>query len=120
MWYNRLNENLLKERYVKNLMCPCIFIKESKTGLRIIAVYVDDLNLIGTPEEYTKTSNYLKKEFKMEDLGKNKILSRHIDKASFKWHVSPLVDIYRECIKALLYWQIASTQFSHSYFFHLK
>ena len=49
MWYNRLNENLLKERYVKNLMCPCIFIKESKTGLRIIAVYVDDLNLIGTP-----------------------------------------------------------------------
>ena len=61
MWYNRLSEYLLKEGYVNNSICPCIFIKKSKFGLTIIAVYVDDLNLIGTPEELTKAANYLKK-----------------------------------------------------------
>ena len=50
----------------------CFFIKKSKFGLTIIAVYVDDLNLIGTPEELTKAANYLKKEFEMKDLGKTR------------------------------------------------
>ena len=50
IWYNRLSEYLLKGGYVNNPICPCIFIKKSKTGFAIIAVYVDDLNLVGTPE----------------------------------------------------------------------
>ena len=54
MWYNRLSEYLLKEWYVNNPICPCVFIKKSETGFAIIAVYVDDLNLVGTPEELTK------------------------------------------------------------------
>ena len=29
MWYNRLNLYLLKERYVNNSICPCIFIKKT-------------------------------------------------------------------------------------------
>ena len=72
MWYNRLSEYLLKEGYVNNPICPCIFIKKSETGFAIIVVYVDDLNLVGTPEEITRTTNYLKKEFEMKDLGKTK------------------------------------------------
>ena len=72
MWYNHLSEYLLKEGYVNNSICPCVFIKKSKFGLTIIAVCVDDLNLIGTPEELTKTTNYLKKEFEMKDLGKTR------------------------------------------------
>ena len=39
-------------------------------SLTIIAVYVDDLNLIGTPEGLLEIANYLKKEFEMKDLGK--------------------------------------------------
>ena len=70
MWYNRLSQYLLKEEYVNNLICPCVFIKKTKNGLTIITVYVDDLNLIGTPEELIKTTNYLKKEFEMKDLEK--------------------------------------------------
>jgi hypothetical protein len=35
-------------------------------------VYVDDLNLLRTPEELTKTVDYLKNEFEMKDLGKTK------------------------------------------------
>ena len=72
MRYNRLSEYLLKEGYVNNPICPCIFIKKSETGFAIIAVYVDDLNLVGTPQELTRTTNYLKKEFEMKDLGKTK------------------------------------------------
>ena len=48
------------------------FIKKTENGLAIITVYVDDLNLIGTPEELIKASNYLKKEFYMKDLGKTR------------------------------------------------
>ena len=33
-------------------------------------ICVDDINLIGTPEELEETANYLKKEFEMKDLGK--------------------------------------------------
>ena len=72
MWYNRLSEYLLKEGYVNNPICPCVFIKKSENGFAIIDVYVDDLNLVGTPEELTKTAEYLKKEFEMKDLGKTK------------------------------------------------
>ena len=80
MWYNRLSQYLLKEGYVNNSICPCVFIKKTESGLAIIAVYVDDLNLIGTPEELIKTTNYLKKEFEMKNLGKTRYcLGLHIE-----------------------------------------
>ena len=72
MWYNHLSEYLLKEGYVNNSICPCVFIKKSKFDLTIIVVYVDYLNLIGTPEDIIKAANYLKKEFEMKDLGKTR------------------------------------------------
>ena len=72
MWYNCLSEYLLKEGFENNPICPCVFIKKSESGFAIIAVYVDDLNLVWTLEELTKTANYLKNEFEMKDLGKTK------------------------------------------------
>ena len=43
-------------------------------------MYVDDLNLVRTPEELTRTTNYLKQEFEMKDLGKTKFcLGLHIE-----------------------------------------
>ena len=69
MWYNRLSEYLLKEGYANKPICPCIFIWKSKTRF---AKYVDDLNLVGTPEELTRTTKYLKIEFEIKDLGKTK------------------------------------------------
>ena len=50
-----------------------MFIKKSEIEFAIIAVYVDDMNLIGTPEELSKTAEYLKKEFEVKDLGKTKL-----------------------------------------------
>ena len=60
MWYNRLSNYLLKEGRVNNPICPYVFIKKSEIGFAIVAIYVDDLNLIGTPEELSKTTSYLK------------------------------------------------------------
>ena len=62
----------MKEGYANNPICLCIFIKKSETRFVIITVYVDDINLIGTFEELTRTEKYLKKEFEMKDLGKTK------------------------------------------------
>ena len=62
IWYNRLNKYLLKEEYVNNPIYPFIFIKKSETRFAIIVVYIDDLNLDGTPEELAKTTKYLKKK----------------------------------------------------------
>jgi hypothetical protein len=71
MWYNHLNEYLLEKWFQNNKICPCIFIKKTTTGFVIVAVYVDDLNLVGTPGKLTKITTYLKDEFEMKDLGKN-------------------------------------------------
>ena len=51
MWYNRLSEYLIGLRYVNNDLCPYLFIKKTNSGFAIIVVYVDDMNLIETPEE---------------------------------------------------------------------
>jgi len=51
---------LLKEGYVNNLICPCVFIKKITSGFIIIAVYVDDLNIIGTHKEVLEATIYLK------------------------------------------------------------
>jgi len=34
----------------------------------IIIVYVDDINIVGTPNKLTKAIDYLKKEFEIKDL----------------------------------------------------
>ena len=72
MWYNRLSEYLIKQGYINNVIRPCIFIKKTTLGFVILAVYVDDNNLIGTSEEVQKTIEYLKEEFEMKDLRKTK------------------------------------------------
>ena len=51
MWYNRLSEIPSKERIPDNDDCPCVFIQKSQTGFCIISVYVDDLNIIGSPKD---------------------------------------------------------------------
>ena len=97
---------------MNNSICPCVFINKSKFGLTIIAVYVDDLNLIGTPEELTKAANYLKKEFDMKDLGKKRhCLGLQVEYYSNGILVHQSIYIYKEIIKMILYGQITSTQF---------
>ena len=72
MWYNRMSEYLIKDEYINNPICPCVFIKKSELGFDILAIYVDDINLFGTPEELTKATTNLKDGFEMKDLIKAK------------------------------------------------
>ena len=41
MWYNCLNDYLLKEGFENNPICPCIFIKRSEFEFAVIVIYVD-------------------------------------------------------------------------------
>ena len=63
---------MLNECYKNDHVRPYIFIKKTNIEFAIVAVYVDDLNLIGTSEEFNKTADYLRNEFEMKDLGKTK------------------------------------------------
>ena len=85
---------------MNNSICRCVFIKKVATGFEIIAVYVDDLNLIETLEELIKTINYLKKEFEMKDLGKTKYC---LSLALFRWCINPSISIYKKSHEALSY-----------------
>jgi Reverse transcriptase (RNA-dependent DNA polymerase) len=73
MWYNRIHEYLLKEGYKSNVISQRVFIKRSISSFTIIAVYVDDLNIIGSPEEIEKTAKLLNNKFEMKDLGVTKL-----------------------------------------------
>ena len=72
MWYNRLSEYLTSQGYVNNELCPCVFIKKSHSGFEIVVVYVNDMNLIGIPEELARTVAHLKSEFEMKYLSKTR------------------------------------------------
>jgi hypothetical protein len=72
MWYNRLNEFLLKKGYSNSNDCPWVFIKKSQTGFCIISMYVDDLNIIGNPKDIEEARKHLKTKFEIKDLGKTK------------------------------------------------
>lgn len=102
MWYKRLSEYLLKEGYVNNVICPCVFIKRTELGFTIIVVYVDDLNIIGTPIELDETISYLKKEFEMKDLGKTKLCLgfqvEHLSKGIFVHQTSYIEKILKRFI----------------------
>ena len=49
----------MKKGYKNDPICPCVFIKKSEIEFAIIAVYVDDMHLIETLEELSKTAKYL-------------------------------------------------------------
>ncbi|KAM2844848.1 hypothetical protein COP1_027362 [Malus domestica] len=72
MWYNHLRKYLTSQGYKNNEICPRVFIKKSYSRFAIVAIYVDDMNLIGTPEELARTAAHLKSEFEMKDPGKTR------------------------------------------------
>jgi len=52
-----------------------VFIKKTHSRFAIVAVYIDDMNLIGTLEELEKTASHLKLEFEMKVLEKLDVVS---------------------------------------------
>jgi hypothetical protein len=103
MWYNRLSEYLTNKGYKNNSICPCIFIRRSGSDFVIIAVYVDDLNLIGTPQGLSEAMDCLKKKFEMKDLGQTKFcLGLQINHCK-DGIIFASNNLYRENIKIILH-----------------
>ena len=48
-WYHHLCNFLISQSFMHNNTLPCIFTYTSEVGFVILAVYVDDLNILGTP-----------------------------------------------------------------------
>ena len=53
----------------RDITIVMVFIKRSKKDFVIIAIYVDDLNIVGTIKAFTDAAERLKIEFEMKDLG---------------------------------------------------
>ena len=68
MWYNHLNDYLIKEVYQNDNICSYVFINSSINRFIMIAIYVNDLNFVRTPHEIAIVASYVKKEFEMMDL----------------------------------------------------
>lgn len=56
MWYNSLSEYLLKND-IKIILCVDVYSIENPMIYSLV-VYVDEMNLIGTPEDFLKTDEY--------------------------------------------------------------
>jgi len=70
MWYSHLHSFLLHHNFQHDQSFPCIFILKESSGFAIVAIYVDDINLVGTPTTCKKVVSLLTNRFEMKLLGK--------------------------------------------------
>lgn len=69
-WYKRFKAEMLALNFTTNDIAPCLFLKQAGQEFVIVAIYVDDINIFGTPTITQETINTLKRTFEMRDLGK--------------------------------------------------
>ena len=69
-WYHHLKGYLITQGFTNHPTLPCVFVLKSKAEFVILAVYVDDLNSIGTPNLSNKVEHLLTKQFEMKILGR--------------------------------------------------
>ena len=69
-WYHHLCNYLVSKGFTHNPMLPCICTLSNKLGFVIVAVYVDNLNIIGLPELCKYTQELRTQQFNMKVLGK--------------------------------------------------
>ena len=66
--------------YANNTIYPYVFITRSNSRFAIVAMYIDDLNIIETSGELNETIAYLMKEVEMKYLGEIKFcFNMHIE-----------------------------------------
>jgi hypothetical protein len=68
-WYHHLCHFLISQGFIHNNTIPCIFTYTTPASFVILAVYVDDLNILGTPELCQYAQNLLTNNFDMKYLG---------------------------------------------------
>jgi hypothetical protein len=69
MWYNT-STFLGQQGFKDDDSSPCVLIRRDGTEFVFVAIFVDDLNIIGTKQAVAMAKQMLKEKFKMKDLGK--------------------------------------------------
>ena len=70
MWYHLLRDFLISLGFIHDPALPCIFTLYQNSEYLIVAVYVDDLNLIGSTSLCKHVESLLTAQFDMKLLGK--------------------------------------------------
>ena len=69
-WYKKIDEYFVSQNLKKSHADPNIYVLRSSNGFIIIALYVDDLNIVCNNNGFLlKTKSHLAKRFVMKDLG---------------------------------------------------
>jgi len=69
LWYQNLSVFLVERGFVNSDICPCVFIKHALNDFVILAVYVDDINVIGTTAAVDSACKTLDERYKMKYVG---------------------------------------------------
>ena len=69
-WYHHLKTFLLSNGFATDPALPCVFVLKDRLEFVILAVYVDDLNSIGTTALSKRVEDLLTKQFEMKILGR--------------------------------------------------
>ena len=69
VWFHHLCHFLISQRFIHNTILPCIFTYCTNSRFVILAAYVNDLNIIGTPDMCKFAQDILTKKFDMKYLG---------------------------------------------------
>ena len=70
MWYHHLRTFLLCHGFTNHSALPCVFVLRDTSGFVILAVYVDNLNLVGIEALYLHVEKLLTSTFEMKLLGR--------------------------------------------------
>ena len=73
LWYHYLSGYLTERGFVNSDLCPCVFVKHEQHHFVILAIYVDDINIIGTENGIADASRVLTEKFQMKHLGKTSL-----------------------------------------------
>ena len=70
MWYKHLRDFLLFHNFQHDQALPCLFTLQHTSGFVVITVYVDNLNLVGTPATCQHAIALFTDQFEMKLLGR--------------------------------------------------
>ena len=73
LWYKHLCDFLMDHNFSNVVTLPCIFVYRQGPDFVILAVYMDDINLIGTPATSKYPVTHLQSQFDMKLFGQTSL-----------------------------------------------
>jgi hypothetical protein len=70
LWNQKLSTYLQECGFQNHEMAKCVFVRKSGDGFAILAIYVDDINIIGTRTQVKEVKEMMARRFEMKELGR--------------------------------------------------